>query len=76
MSTPIKVIVWGEFRHEKTDPKVAAIYPNGMHETIGSFLRRESDLNVSTAWLDQPEHGLAVERLAQTDVLVLSLIHI
>ena len=70
MTTPIKVIVWGEFRHEKTDPSVAAIYPNGMHETISSFLRHESDLNVSTAWLDQPEHGLAVERLGQTDVLV------
>jgi len=70
MSTPIKVIVWGEFCHEKTDPTVATIYPDGIHEAIGSFLRRESDLEVSTAWLDQPEHGLTADRLDQTDVLV------
>jgi|GEM_PF-4244341 len=31
-----RVVVWGEFRHEKKNPKVAAIYPDGMHETIKS----------------------------------------
>ncbi|MDD5139795.1 MAG: ThuA domain-containing protein [Verrucomicrobiales bacterium] len=70
MSHPINVVVWGEFRHEKKNPKVAAIYPDGMHETIAAFLRREADMEVSTAWLDQAEHGLTIERLAKTDVLV------
>ena len=39
MSSSIKTLVWGEFRHEKKNPKVAALYPNGMHETIADFLR-------------------------------------
>lgn len=66
----IRVTVWGEFRHEKKSPRVAALYPDGMHETIAAFLRRDEELEVATAWLDQPEHGLGVERLEGTDVLV------
>jgi len=70
MSPKTNVIVWGEFRHEKKNPKVAAIYPDGMHETIAGFLRSDQDLDVSTAWLDQPEHGLGGDVLEKTDVLV------
>ena len=66
----IRVTVWGEFRHEKKNPKVAALYPDGMHETIAAFLRRDAGLEVTTAWLDQPEHGLNADRLENTDVLV------
>lgn len=69
-SSPARVLVWGEFRHEKKNPKVAAIYPDGMHETIASFLREEPDFSVETAFLDQASHGLTVDRLDQTDVLV------
>jgi trehalose utilization protein len=69
-SVQIKTTVWGEFRHEKTDPPVAAIYPDGMHETIARFLRPHPDLDVRTATLDEPEHGLTVEVLANTDVLL------
>ena len=53
----IRVTVWNEFRHEKSSPKVAAIYPNGMHETIAEFLRKQPDFEVRTATLDEPEHG-------------------
>jgi len=67
---PLRVTVWNEFRHEKSNPKVAAIYPNGMHEAIAGYLRRSNDLAVRTATLDQPEHGLQEEVLQQTDVLV------
>lgn len=70
MTHPIRVLVWGEFRHEKKNPNVAKHYPQGMHETIAAFLRKESDIEVKTAWLDQPEHGLTAEALAATDVLV------
>ena len=65
----IRVTVWGEFRHEKKNPKVSSIYPKGMHEAIADGLRKASDLKVRTAWLDQPEAGLTDEILAQTDVL-------
>ena len=65
----IRVTVWNEFRHEKSSPKVAAIYPNGMHETIAEFLRKQPDFEVRTATLDEPEHGLTQEVLDNTDVL-------
>ena len=65
-----QVLVWNEYRHEKANPKVAALYPKGMHETIADFLRPETDFSVKTAWLDQPENGLTEEILEQTDVLI------
>src|SRR5688572_15157343 len=66
---PIRVVVWNEARHEKRNPKVAEIYPNGMHEAIASHLRKCSDLRVQTATLDEPEHGLTEARVRDTDVL-------
>jgi trehalose utilization protein len=66
----IRVTVWSEFRHEKKNPKVAALYPSGMHRTIADALGHQADLVVRTATLDEPEHGLTVEALEQTDVLV------
>ena len=67
---PIRVTIWNEFRHEKSNPKVAEIYPAGMHEAIGAYLRRNPNLKVSTATLDEPEHGLSERRVAETDVLL------
>ena len=66
----IRTVVWGEFRHEKTNSAVSAIYPDGMHETIAGFLRRDEALDVRTAWLDQEQHGLTNELLDETDVLI------
>jgi trehalose utilization protein len=66
----IRTLVWGEFRHEKKNPEVADLYPGGMHETIATFLRKDTALEVSTAWLDQDRHGLTDEVLDETDVLV------
>jgi len=65
----IRVTVWGEYRHEKQNAVVGEIYPQGMHEAIASSLRKSSDLAVTTAHLDEPDHGLTDERLKQTDVL-------
>ncbi len=69
MASPIRVTVWHEYRHEKKNPKVAEVYPKGMHEAIASHLRTCSDMQVATATLDEPEHGLTEQRLAATDVL-------
>jgi trehalose utilization protein len=66
---PIRVTVWHEYRHEKRNPKVAEVYPQGMHEAIASHLRKASDLHVRTATLDEPEHGLTDEVLNSTDVM-------
>jgi trehalose utilization protein len=65
----IRVTVWNEFQHEKRNPDVAKIYPNGIHEAIAAHLRKSPDLKVRTATLDQPEHGLTEEVLNSTDVL-------
>jgi trehalose utilization protein len=69
MNNPINVTVWGEFRHEKTNPKVAALYPQGIHRAIAGFLERSADFAVRTATLDEPQHGLTQEVLDHTDVL-------
>src|SRR5262245_54034696 len=66
---PIHVTVWSEFQHEKTNPVVQRIYPNGMHESIAAHLRKSQDLSVRTATLDEPEHGLRDPVLIETDVL-------
>jgi trehalose utilization protein len=66
----INVTVWHEFRHEKKNPKVSEIYPKGMHEAIASHLRNSTSLKVSTATLDEPEHGLTEDVVKNTDVFV------
>jgi len=34
------ITVWNENRHEKKNPVVAEIYPNGIHGTIAAFLEK------------------------------------
>lgn len=69
---PLKVVVWGENRHEQLEPEVAAIYPDGMHNTIRQGIEENlgERAQVRTVTLDDPEHGLTEELLANTDVLV------
>lgn len=66
----IRVTVWGENVHERRNPAVAAIYPEGMHTAIAARIREGvDDAEVRTATLDLPEHGLTTDVLAATDVL-------
>ena len=65
----LRITVWNENLHEKESPEVAALHPNGLHETVAAALRTEEDFVVRTATLDQPECGLSEEVLAETDVL-------
>ena len=64
----MKITVWNEFAHEKSDPAVKAIYPDGIHQVVAGFLR-EAGYEVRTATLDDPECGLTDEVLDDTDVL-------
>ena len=66
----INVTIWNEFRHEKRNPKVQAIYPEGIHACIKAFLDVNEDMNVRLAALDDPEQGLPDEVLENTDVLI------
>jgi trehalose utilization protein len=65
----MRVVVWGENRHERTDGRVAELYPDGMHATIAAAIAEHVDAEIGTALLDDPGHGLAEERLAEVDVL-------
>jgi trehalose utilization protein len=65
----IRVTVWNEFIHEKSNKKVKDIYPDGMHATIAKALKAEGDMDVRTATLEEPEHGLTEAALKSTDVL-------
>jgi len=67
----VRVTVWGENVHEQRDESVRALYPEGMHATIASGLvdLLGDEVQVRTATLDQPEHGLSEALLAETDVL-------
>lgn len=66
----MQITVWNEGRHEQHNDKVKAVYPNGIHTVIAEGLREHGFGEVTTATLDEPEHGLTHERLAQTDVLL------
>ena len=65
----IRAVVWGENVHEQTNKIVSEIYPNGMHATIAEAINDDA-VSATTATLQDPEHGLTEERLAQTDVLL------
>jgi len=70
--SPVRVLVWGENRHEQIEEKVRAIYPDGMHTTIAEGIVENlgQRAQVTTTTLDEPEHGLTEEVLDATDVLV------
>lgn len=66
----VKVTVWNEYRHEKLDEEIRKVYPEGIHNAIASYLKTIDELEVRTATLDEPEHGLTDEILNSTDVLI------
>ncbi len=68
-TSPIRVTIWNEYVHEKKEPSVAAIYPDGIHGMLAKHLAAP-DLAIRTATLDAPEHGLTQEVLNATDVLL------
>ncbi|MCE7785860.1 ThuA domain-containing protein [Staphylococcus xylosus] len=64
----MNITIWNEFRHEQENEDVQAVYPNGIHHVIASFLT--DDHTVTTAMLDEPQHGLTDDVIARTDVLI------
>ncbi len=66
----IRVTIWNEFLHEKHNPEIAEIYPQGIHGAIAEMLGGFGDLEIRTATLEDPEHGLTATVLDSTDVLI------
>ncbi len=67
--TGLRITVWNEFRHERSNSAVGRVYPDGIHEALAGPLR-EAGHAVRTATLDEPEHGLGGAVLDETDVLL------
>lgn len=66
----IRVTVWGENVHEQKNKIVSDIYPTGMHNCIADALNTNEGVEATSVTLQDAEHGLTVEKLAQTDVLI------
>ena len=69
MCQTVRVTVWNEYRHEKADKEIGKLYPDGIHGAIAKHLEAQPSVEVRTATLDEPDHGLTDEVLADTDVL-------
>ena len=65
---PIRLTIWSEYRHERHNPAIAKVYPDGMHNALAEGLAPYG-FDIKTATLDEPEHGLTGDVLDNTDVL-------
>ena len=71
MQKKISITIYNEFYHEQHKPKVAAIYPGGIHQALADFLSPEEDIGkITVATLDDHVEVLTQECLDQTDVLL------
>jgi len=66
----IRVTIWNEYIHERQEERIRKVYPEGIHGAIASMLGRNPDLQLRTATLDMPCHGLTDQVLQDTDVLI------
>jgi trehalose utilization protein len=74
-----RITIWNEYLHELKDEAVANLYPQGIHGALAQGVRQQltetgrldsTALQIRTATLAEPQHGLSDEVLAATDVLV------
>ena len=65
----IRVTIYNEYVHEKTDDAVKAIYPEGIHGTLKNYLE-DDEITVKTVTVDDLPEGLSREVLEETDVLI------
>ena len=65
---PIRLTIWSEYRHERHNPAITKVYPDGMHNALAEGLAPYG-FDIKTATLDEPEHGLTGDVLDNTDVL-------
>lgn len=66
----MNITVWNENVHEKTEPKVLEMHPQGLHGTVAGIVGELPGVTVRTATLDMPQAGLTDEVLEHTDVLI------
>jgi trehalose utilization protein len=71
MPRPLRVTIWNEYVHELQFAPVREIYPEGMHGVLSAAFSQllGDSVQIRVATLEQPEHGLSYQTLAETDVL-------
>ncbi len=68
---PIRVTVWNEGVHEKNNPAVREIYPDGIGRHIAGHLEQQEGIaSARVSELDDKEQGLSDEILETTDVML------
>jgi len=66
----IRVTVWNEGIHERTDERVRAIYPDGMGTQIARYLEKQAGIGpIHVSELHHSEQGLPENVLENTDVM-------
>ena len=65
----IRVTIYNEFVHEKTDEAVRSIYPEGIHMARKQHLEDE-EIHIKTVTLDDLPEGLPHEVLEETHALI------
>ena len=63
-----RIAIFNEFLHEKTDERVQAVYPDGIHQALAGFLKGD-DVEITCYTLDNVEE-ITEEALANTDVML------
>lgn len=65
----IKVTIFNEFKHERTDEEVKAVYPDGIHIALKKGLECD-DIAIKTVTLLDDNCGITKELLDDTDVMI------
>ena len=65
----IRVTIFNEFVHERTEERVREVYPDGIHMTLKKALECE-DIAVKTVTLLDDQCGLTDDVLKETDVII------
>ena len=63
-----RIAIFNEFLHEKTDARVQAVYPEGIHQALAGFLKAD-DVEITCYTLDNV-NDITEEALANTDVML------
>ena len=61
----VRVLVWDE-----QQPKQKEAYPDFLGNRIAEYLRKDADLEVTSANLGRPEQGLSDQAIDEADVLI------
>jgi trehalose utilization protein len=70
MASKLRVLVWSENIHERANAAALKVYPKGIQGCIADALRIDDEFEVTTATLNEPDHGLTGPALENTEVLI------